>query len=225
MTRRFVLLGSAACLAAALLLFGLLRLDLGSRVAQRRVMSDGDTGCCELILELPQTVQEGQTCPFRVRIRNGGASTVSLVVPGDGSAWGMRTPVIGWSVLPADVVASHPDRPEPLGFRFCGNINGLHAGEVFELTPNQERELKAWIHPPEFPASGRYRVVFYYRNDPHHLWNGALTDPPALEWDRVRSSTQVTLASNEEIIEVTAREGTASQTPLPEFAGPASPLP
>src|SRR5262245_110834 len=67
---------------------------------------------------------------------NKGKKPVTVVLPGDGSDVGWRTPVVRWG------------KEERGTIRRCGNINRLKPEEVIELLPGQRVKLD-WIgHPP-----------------------------------------------------------------------------
>lgn len=134
-----------------------------------------------------------------VTIRNRGKSSVTLVQPGDGSRWGWRTPRVGWSVLPVSGSRSaHPRTPPPPPGPRCGNVNRLKPKEVFVLRPGKTKKLSGWVSFPRFPGPGRYRLVFYYFNDPSFRWRGiplGQHDPSTMR--RVKASTKASLISNE----------------------------
>ena len=97
-----------------------------------------------------------------VTLRNDGEEKVILPLPGDGSEWGSRTPVIGWEIRdPGGALLSR----EPVGI--CGNLNAIRREEVFELLPGQERTFNRGL-PDWYPykKGHRYRVTFKYENRP-----------------------------------------------------------
>ena len=139
-----------------------------------------------------------------VTIRNRGGSAVTLVQPGDGSRWGWRTPRVGWSVLPAKSPGSAHPRTPPLPGPRCGNVNRLKPKEVFLLRPGRTKKLSGWVGFPRFPGPGRYRLLFYYFNDPSIRWKGiplGQHDPSTMQ--RVKTSTKASLISNELVFVVT----------------------
>jgi hypothetical protein len=105
------------------------------------------------------SAQEGRLVdpkPLRVTIRNVGRETLTLVQPGDGSASGLRTPTVTWSVRSArgSEVSQHLGRPSD------NQINPLESNEVFKLDPNKQRELLNWI--PPIVVDGPASMWFYF---------------------------------------------------------------
>ena len=91
---------------------------------------------------------------FRVEMRNVGDTPVRLVMPGDGSMAGWRTPTVRW------IKDAKTDR-----FIGCGTMNGITLDEVFTLPPGETRALTGWIAPPRLKP-GRNRVAILYANTP-----------------------------------------------------------
>lgn len=165
------------------------------------VQSCGD---CELHLDSPAQTRLGDQFQTQVEIRNASSVPVILVQPGDGSDWHWRTPIVGWSVLPLDSDEEHPIIPPRCHVPRCGNTNCVKPDEVFALKPGESRTLGPWIMPPSFPGTGKYRVVFYYKNIPDKKWNGIpLGEHDAATIQQIRKSTPVSLISNEVVIEIT----------------------
>lgn len=159
---------------------------------------------CQLRLEVPKPFTSGLPMIVKPQIRNTSKSNVSLVMPGDGSEVGMRTPVIGWSILSADSDDEHPKTPPRTPGARCGNTNALRMNEIFTLKPRETREFECRIDRPTGLTPGKYRIVFYYSNDPQMKWSGV---PLGGEHDReamrrVKESTAVALISNEVQFEV-----------------------
>jgi hypothetical protein len=142
------------------------------------------------------TLIPGEKYTLRVSITNRGTESVTLVMPGDGSDAGWRTPVIGRSELSGDR-GKHPDAPERDKGRRCGNINALKADEVFTLRPGETKEVRkeSFAAPVK---TGTFRVVYYYTNDPALKWRGiplGKHDEEAMA--KVRKSFRCALRSNE----------------------------
>jgi len=79
-----------------------------------------------------------------------------------------------------------------------GNINGLTTRDLFTLEPGEREEFVEWVGTPGFPAPGRYKVVFYYANEPSMPWKGLPLprhDPEAMR--DVQRSVKCSLVSNE----------------------------
>ena len=66
-----------------------------------------------LKIHAPQAaIHSGDTPSFDATIINQGKKPVTLVLPGDGSESGWRTPVVGWSVVSAaEPRQTHPAEP------------------------------------------------------------------------------------------------------------------
>lgn len=158
---------------------------------------------CELRLELGTKMEIGKG-EAKIQLRNVGNTPMTLVMPGDGSDCGWRTPIIGWSVLPVDSDDDHPPTPPRQGVGRCGNINSLKAEEVFTLRPGQSKTLGPWARLPTYNLKpGKYRVVVYYKNDPKLKWSGLPLGPHDQKaMQRIGESTPVNLVSNEQIIEL-----------------------
>lgn len=108
-------------------------------------------------------VVRGEFPAFTVRLVNRGKVAVTLVKPGDGSECGWRTPIITWSVAPAQPKARYGR---------CGNMNPLRPDEIFELKPGERVKLSEWVGGPQMPLGpGKYQITVRYRNDPTMDWS------------------------------------------------------
>ena len=155
----------------------------------------------ELQLSLFHKMRVGRN-EARIELVNVGTVPVTLVKPGDGSNGGSRTPIVRWSILPEGSDEDHPS-PRPPGVFRCNIHNPLKADDVFTLKPSEWKQLPvSWTG---FSTSnlkpGKYRVVFYYQNDPELKWS-ADGNHHQKAMQRIRESTPVTLTSNEQIIEL-----------------------
>ncbi len=154
------------------------------------------------------TLIQGQQPQITATISNRGKTPVLLVHPGDGSAWGWRTPLIGWSAAKLGAgAANHPKTPRFLHGGRCGNINRLKKEEVFVLAPGASKQLNGWIGTPQLAEPGTYRVVFYYANEPTLKWRGiplGTHDEEAMQ--QVQKSQKCALISNELNLTVKPRE-------------------
>jgi len=150
----------------------------------------------------------GQQPQITATITNKGSVPVMLVLPGDGSKWGWRTPLVGFSSMKSDKDKPKHPAAVPLyrGGR-CGNINALKNNEVFTLAPGKSKDLPDWIGCPAFTEPGTYSVVFYYANDPARKWVGVPLgkhDTDAMK--QVEKSHPCLLISNELKLTVKAKE-------------------
>jgi hypothetical protein len=177
----------------------------GDTIVEAPVL-EAATPRCELRLELPTVVRRNADVWVHATIKNTGSVPATLVLPGDGSMDGWRTPVVGWSMLPADSGAAHPNESARLRDRLCGMMNPLRADEIIELRAGSEIELSHWVYFESPTAAGKYRSVLYYANEPALEWHGF---PPPLELSEtsavrgMRRSTPIALVSNEVVVEVT----------------------
>jgi hypothetical protein len=141
-------------------------------------------------------------------ITNKGSAPVTLVLPGDGSESGWRTPLVGFSSIKVgkDKPKDPADVPLYRGGR-CGNVNALKGDEVFTLAPGTSKDLPDWIGSPQLTEPGTYSVVFYYANDPGLKWQGVPLgrhDPDAMK--QVKKSHKCLLISNELKLTVKPKE-------------------
>ncbi len=136
---------------------------------------------------------------FHIRLTNTGNAPIRLVAPGDGSADGLRTPIIAWSVASAA-------GPIPQALQRDDNmINHLSAEEVFDLAPGAVHALGAGVPPLVLPGPGKYRVSFRYRNEPHRVWTGkVMGQQNAAAMRLVEESTPCDLTSNAVEVEIVA---------------------
>ncbi len=134
---------------------------------------------------------------------NHGREPVEVVLPGDGSIVGWRTPIIKWSVVSeTGVIRQHS------GGR-CGNINPLELDEVVTLRSGERVSLVRYgLFTPRLPSSGVVSVSLSYENDPHLEWGGLAMGPhESGAMARVRASTPLSLTSNIVQFEIEAPQG------------------
>ena len=158
----------------------------------------GGTG--ELALEITPTeatIKRGEQLRVEATIANSGSSPVALVLPGDGSQVGGRTPVVTWLFVPDNAAPPHP--PSSLhATSVCGNINPLKRAEVFTLPGSAKRVLNEWISPVVNLPAGRYRLRMQYSNEPARKVSGLpLGEHEAGAEDLIRRSTACRLVSND----------------------------
>src|SRR2546427_5045446 len=130
----------------------------------------------------------GRSDLIEVTLKNAGRDTVILCLPGDGSFWGWRTPLMDWDVGETGGAAL-----KRVPVAVCGNINPLGWNEVFRLPPGKERKFSvAFPYYYPYKESQRYRLRLSYENRPDIVWGiggmGTGThDPDALRL--LRAST------------------------------------
>src|SRR5262249_20465372 len=135
---------------------------------------------------------------------NRGKTPVILIRPGDGSDCGWRTPITGWSVIDTrKPSAKHPATPRLNTNLRCGNLDPFSPKELFTLLPGKRMQIMPYFYNWPYYSPGRYRVVFYYINDPTKQWNMALGEAPVPPADRlIKGSTACRLRSNELILTI-----------------------
>ena len=133
----------------------------------------------------------GQAFRGSAELVNPGTEPLTVILPGDGSEVGWRTPVVRWT--PAL-------RPMPR----CGNTNALSADELVVLQPGQRVELD-WLDAPVFQAAGSCAVALELEHDPTLLWNGIpLGRNNPITMIRLRCLAPYRVKSN--VVEVTVRD-------------------
>lgn len=144
----------------------------------------------ELRMVAPQIESSPQLLLFT--LTNHGDQPATIVTPGDGSAWGMRTPVIRWS----------PDFHS--GLARCGNINALKAAQIITLGPGEKMEFPGWrISSASLPGPGKHLVKVEMEHIPDMPWSTlplGKHDPAAM--DAARRLNAYKLVSNTIEIEV-----------------------
>ena len=105
-----------------------------------------------------QLVYDERLQRFEAALVNRRSSALTLVLPGDGSEAGMRTPFLSWEVRDAESGALRP-----VGWIGCGTIDALREDEVVRLAPGERRSIQV---RQRLTTSGRVRVVLRYLNDP-----------------------------------------------------------
>jgi hypothetical protein len=137
-------------------------------------------------------VDAGAHAIFHATLRNDDRREVTLVMPGDGSDCGWRTPILRW-------------KPAPDVQRRCGNINALQTGEVFTLKPGETTSLGYLYLPFSATAGDKRKVSLEYENDPGLKWSGLpLGKHDEATMRQLRASTPLRVTSN--VVEVTFRE-------------------
>ncbi|MCA9588309.1 MAG: hypothetical protein KC657_23465 [Myxococcales bacterium] len=141
---------------------------------------------CGLQAKVKAVSTPGGDQTFALTLTNAGKAPVSLVVPGDGSEVGWRTPVISWSVT----TPKGAPVAERGGGR-CGMMNRIEASEIFTLAPGASRTIGMWVAPPNV-APGTYNVQLRYRNDPSIGARKGNADPAVVAKIAASSACDVT---------------------------------
>jgi hypothetical protein len=135
------------------------------------------------------TVRKGQRLRVEAFLQNRGSRPVTLILPGDGSRMGRRTPVIEWLFTPGGKIR---------GFEGCGVLNAFRADEVFTLQPDETRIISQWVAPVELPPVSQCRAFLVYTNDPGLPFMGALQRPhDRAAIAQLLASDKCSVASNE----------------------------
>lgn len=134
-------------------------------------------GCTMVLRVRPDTIRVGAVDimhgfvpprALKATLENTGPGAGWVAQAGDGSDYGWRLPVTGWSVVPDSAEITHPSSwpGPPRAAGRCGNMAGYQDDDFVLLQAGEQLELKAWMGLPKVPGPGRYRVVMYYEIDP-----------------------------------------------------------
>jgi hypothetical protein len=135
-------------------------------------------------------IRVGETPKISVELTNKGTAPITIVLPGDGSECGWRTPILTWT--PAIKMGGR-----------CGNINPLQSNEVVTLLPGKSVVLGAWVAAPALATPGKHKLTLTYENKPGLAWKGLALgkhDPAAMA--KVKASTPLKVVSNTVEVEV-----------------------
>ena len=191
-------------LFSILLLFGLTSIfNFDSNV----IISDKDS--IQLRISTPNSsisLSKKEVPSIIVNLFNPTKDTIIIVLPGDGSIDGWRTPIVKWSIIKLGNTQNHPDEDKAISGQRrmrCGNVNGLKLDEIKYLAPNDSLQLNRWVYlnfRPHQPS--KYSIKFYYRNDPNIEWKGlGNNDNKALSIVK-NESKELNLVSNEIVLTV-----------------------
>jgi len=181
--------------------FGFLQCSPITHQGNRETSLAQTAPCLVLHLEAMKDMQHVADAPIlSATIENVGSRSAVLMMPGDGSYDGWRTPRIKWSLLSANAPqAKHTPPSLVRRFRQCGVLDPRRPGDIFTLASGEHRLVDS-ISVNDLPGkSGQYRIVFYYQNDPRGKTGiPGYAAPDVLE--QVRQSTPCLLMSNELIL-------------------------
>jgi hypothetical protein len=136
-------------------------------------------------------IKPGADPEIQAFLVNDGNQAETVVLPGDGSDCGWRTPVVCWQ----------PERSGVVGR--CGNINSLKPAEVVQLEPGKRIELDGWLGRPSLAEVGKHRVSVELDHQPNLEWRGLpLGQHDAAAMARIRASRPFKATSNVVEIEV-----------------------
>jgi hypothetical protein len=139
-------------------------------------------------------IKFGEIPEFNAELINSDKHAIVIILPGDGSTFGDRTPIVRWK-----------PRMHPLGLSDCGLTNSLTAREIITLQPGERVPLAAYmIGWPTLKKVGKHQVVLEVENVPGLIWNGMsdqITDNSAAK-SRARRSTAFKATSEPVEVEV-----------------------
>jgi hypothetical protein len=139
----------------------------------------------ELTCSLP-VLNPGQERAFVAHLVNKGGKPITVVLPGDGSECGRRTPMVRWNpVMKTD--------------GRCKLMNPLTPADVIELAPGQRVKL-GWLGWPTFSEVGVHKVSLELEHVPTMEFHYG-GDPAALK--KARETTPFKITSN--VVEVRFR--------------------
>ncbi len=114
---------------------------------------------CALHATIAASPGQGGAQKYTLTLKNTGTVPRTLVVPGDGSEYARRTPILEWSGTSKGQPAPQLERPA------CGMMNAITTDEIFTLAPGASRSMQDWILGPSY-GPGTYEVRLSYHNDP-----------------------------------------------------------
>lgn len=126
---------------------------------------------------------------FRASLVNAGSLPVTVVLPGDGSEYGLRTPILRWD----------PPSARRVG---CGHIDTATMDEIVVIRPGKRRSLGELNWATE-DGPGIYAVTLELEHEPLLEWRGIHGTPPRV-LERMRSVPPFRVRSNAVEIEVVA---------------------
>jgi hypothetical protein len=136
-----------------------MRTTAGVTSAAPAARAPAKASSCGLRATLKALGERDGEMTYALTLTNNSKTPVRLVVPGDGSQVGWRTPIITWRATVGDRAV------EPLEAGRCGMMNAIQSDEVFALAPGESRTLRDWLGWPRY-APGSYDIAVTYRNDP-----------------------------------------------------------
>ena len=147
----------------------------------------------ELRLELSTSTPNlmlGDWLKFSAVLVNEGREPVTVVLPGDGSYAGLRTPIFRWT-------------PARMGSFVCTTISEIQPEEVVTLEPGKSVKVDRWLGQPALDHADRHAVFVELENVPDLKWGGhPLSEYGAGTMELVRKSQPFKVKSNVVIVEV-----------------------
>lgn len=180
-----------------------MRFYLFAALLYSTMLAAADAPKLDAVLARSKLNPTSATPSLELTLTNRGEEPVSLVIPGDGSEAGMRTPILKYTWLQDGKPARMP------GIGRCGNMNALHAGEVFTLKPGESKVITDWLSTIP-PGVGTYQLKVSYTNKPDAPFAGLTGKHDEAEMQKLRASTPVSVESN--TIDITVAEPVQTKT-------------
>lgn len=152
--------------------------------------------------KLQISIDSNQYVKIIATIENKGSNKIKLVLPGDGSQSGWRTPILKWSIvdLEDEAKSKYPEFSLNTNPR-CGNVNGLIESELVELNSGDKVLFEEWLFASIPKKLGKYRIQLFYENDPSIEWKGMGWHDGGL-MRKAKESDPIQIVSNEIIVEI-----------------------
>ncbi len=158
-----------------------------------------------LRLSSGSTLLKRQEWPnIQVELVHNGTRSLKLLRPALGSALGLRTPRVAWSVREESDPRPHQFTSPKMGAFRCGNIPALAKEDFLQLTPGETVSIPVNLTSLVFPSAGVYRVKLAYQNLPQADWEHWRMLAPVEDalWAAMKATDRVELVSNELIFQV-----------------------
>ena len=132
----------------------------------------------------------GEKFRFTAELVNPSSSPITVVLPGDGSEVGWRTPIVRWT-------------PPSSSLR-CGLVDSVSARDLVLLEPSQRLAFDC-LGAPVFDGPGTCQVSLEIEHDPNTKWGRLPTRPEdSATMDRIRRLPPYRVKSN--TVQVIVRE-------------------
>ena len=142
---------------------------------------------------------------INISIFNHSKDSIKIVLPGDGSIIGWRTPIVRWSVIKKGGDEKHPNKLPELDKKFgrCKMMNPPKREEIISIGSHSQVEIKGGVYWPQIPKkNGKYSVKLYLLNDPNNRL-GKIRDTTSELSEIIKNKTEeFLLISNELIFEI-----------------------
>jgi hypothetical protein len=147
---------------------------------------------------------------INISILNNSNDSIKIVLPGDGSTPGWRTPTVRWSIIKIDdEINKHPENELPelskeLGY--CKLINKIKLDEIITIHAQKEFQLSKYVISPYYyskrKSKGKYSIKLYFKHDSKHGWLSAGYSGNEIKKIIKEETEDFFLVSNELIMEI-----------------------